>query len=248
VDHRIVIARHQPGRRAWLVAVGVAVLLLAGFALYRYTRQSTVADFERATSERDKLVQDRRALTRELRAAKSEIGKLKDELAYAKQAQLIDGEACQSLKATLGKLEGEVGMLREQLALYRGLASPGETKAGVRVQEFKVRKKGSGWRYELVLIQSIREESRIAGKAEVRIDGLAGGKPKSFDLGQLASGAAPSLVFSFKYFEEFSGDFALPAGFKPQKVVIALDPADDRPTVTSEYEWATIELQERSSD
>lgn len=247
-DHRIFIRQHRPWQRTWVTIVAVAALLLSGFALYRYTRQSTVADFEKATSERDRLQQERRQLTQQLRAAKSDISKLRDELAYAQQAQTIDGDACNSIKATLGKLEAETGTLREQLAFYRGIASPNETKAGVRVQEFKVRKKDAQWHFEMVLIQSVREESRIAGTAVVRIEGIQGGKPQGYPLANLITAGEKNLVFSFKYFEEFSGEFKLPAGFKPLKVVVTLDPADDRPTVVNDYEWANIESQERSSD
>lgn len=247
-DHRIIIRQHRPWQRTWLTTLAVAVLLLSAFALYRYTRQNTVADFEKATSERDRLQQERRALSQQLRAAKAEISKLRDDLAYAQQAQTIDGDACNSLKATLGKLESETGTLREQLAFYRGIASPGETKAGVRVQELKMRKKDGFWHYELVLIQSVREESRIAGNADLRIDGQLGGKPQSYSLASLVTAGEKNLVFSFKYFEEFSGDFKLPQGFKPLKAVVTLNPADDRPTVVNQFEWANIESQERSSD
>ncbi len=247
-DHRIIIRQHRPWQRTLVTAVAVAALLLAGFALYRYTRQNTVADFEKATSERDRFQLERRDLAQQLRAAKAELGKLRADLAYAQQAQTIDGEACNSLKATLGKLESEAGTLREQLAFYRGIASPDETKAGVRVQEFGVRKKNGQWHYEMVLIQSVREESRIAGSAEVRIEGQLGGRPQAHALSSLITAGEKNLVFSFKYFEEFSGEFKLPPGFKPIKVAVTLNPSDDRPTVVNEYIWANIESQERSSD
>lgn len=247
-NHQIFIRRHRPWQRTWITVIAVASILLAGFALYRYTRQSTVADFEKATSERDRFQKERRELAQQLRTARSELGKVRDELAYAKQAQTIDGDACKSLKATLGKLEAEAGSLREQLAFYRGIASPNETKAGVRVQDFTVRKKDGQWRYEMVLIQSVREESRIAGTAEVRVEGLAAGKPQTIALASLITAGEKNLVFSFKYFEEFSGEFKLPQGFKPLKVIVTLAPADNRPAVINEYEWARIESQERISD
>lgn len=247
-DHRIVIRQHRPWQRTGLTALVVAALLLSGFALYRYTRQSTVADFEKATSENDRLQQQRRELSHQLRAAKSEITRLRDELAYAKQAQTIDGDACNSLKATLGKLEGETATLREQLAFYRGIASPSETRAGVRVQELKMRKKDAHWHYDLVLIQSVREESRISGNVQVVIEGQLSGKPLSLNLASLVTAGESNLVFSFKYFEEFAGEFKLPPNFKPLKAVVTLAPADNRPAVVSEYQWAHIESQERSSD
>jgi len=191
---------------------------------------------------------ERRDLTLQLRVAKSELSKLRNELAYVRQAQTIDSDACSSIKAMLGKLEAESASLREQLAFYRSIASPNETKAGVRVQEMRVRKHDKGWRYDLVLIQSVREEGRIAGTAEVRIDGQLSARPQSYGLSSLLTAGAKNLVFSFKYFEEFSGEFQLPQGFKPQKVVVTLNPDDDRPNIVSEYEWAKIESQERSND
>jgi hypothetical protein len=204
-----------------------------------------VADFDKATSERDQLMEERRELTRQLRVAKSDIGKLKDEVAYAKQSANIDGDSCKEIHATLGKLEAEAASLREQLAFYRGIASPKEAGAGVRVQELRVRKTAEGWHYDFVLIQSVREESRIAGKAEISIEGLLNGKPaQPLSLATLVATGDENLVFSFKYFEEFSGEFKLPAGFKPTKAVVTLRPVDDRPVVVDEYAWANIETRE----
>lgn len=247
-NHQIIIRRHRPWQRTWVTAIVVAGLFLAASALYQYTRRSTVADFEKATSERDVLMRERRDLTLQLRAAKSELGKLRSDLAYAQQAQTIDGDACNSVKAMLGKLETESASLREQLAFYRSIASPNEAKAGVRIQELRVRRKDQSWHYDLVLIQSVRQESRIAGVVDVRIDGQLAGRPQSYNLSNLLTAGARNLVFSFKYFEEFSGEFQLPQGFKPLKAVVTLDPANDRPNIVNEYEWAKIESQERSND
>lgn len=249
MQHTIIIRRHRPQLRLLLTVLVVAALALAGWGLYSYTRQSAVADFEKATTERDRLLEERRSLTQQLRAAKSEIGKLRDELAYAEQSKSIDGDACRSVRDSLTQLETESSSLREQLAFYRGIVSPKEARAGVRVQDLKLRRVANGWRYELVLIQAIREESRIAGAVELSIDGVQGAKPTQLALSDLITSGEKNLVFSFKYFEEFSGEFRLPAGFKPTRVRVTLKPANDRPTVVDEYDWSAVEtLQERSND
>lgn len=249
MQHTIIIRRHRPQLRLLLTVLVVAALALAGWGLYSYTRQSAVADFEKATTERDRLLEERRSLTQQLRAAKSEIGKLRDELAYAEQSKSIDGDACRSVRDSLTQLEAESSSLREQLAFYRGIVSPKEARAGVRVQDLKLRRVANGWRYELVLIQAIREESRIAGAVELSIDGVQGAKPTQLALSDLITSGEKNLVFSFKYFEEFSGEFRLPAGFKPTRVRVTLKPANDRPTVVDEYDWSAVEtLQERSND
>ena len=249
MQHTIIIRRHRPKFRLLLTAFVVAALALSGWGLYRYTRQSTVADFEKATTERDRLLDERRALTQQLRAAKAEASKLRDALAYAEQSKSIDGDACRSVRDSLAKLESESATLREQLAFYRGIVSPKEARAGVRVQDLKVRRSGAGWRYELVLIQAIREESRIAGAVELSIEGVQGAKAAQLALADLVTAGEKNLVFSFKYFEEFSGEFRLPAGFRPTRVVVTLRPANDRPTVVDQFDWSSIEtLQERSND
>lgn len=249
MQHSIIIRRHRPRLRLALIAVVTAVLALSGWGLYSYTRHNAVADFEKATSERDRLLDERRSLTQQLRVAKADIGKLRDELAYAEQSKSIDGDACRSVRDTLAKLESESASLREQLAFYRGIVSPKEARAGVRVQDLKLRRVGNGWRYELVLIQAIREESRIAGAVELSIEGVQGAKPTQLALSDLITSGEKNLVFSFKYFEEFSGEFRLPAGFKPTRVVVTLKPANDRPSVVDQYNWSAIEtLQERSND
>lgn len=252
MQHTIIIRRHRPKYRLLLTALVVAALALAGWGLYRYTRQSAVADFEKATTERDRLLDERRSLTQQLRAAKGEAAKLRDALAYAEQSKSIDGDACRSVQDSLAKLEAESSTLREQLAFYRGIVSPKEARAGVRVQDLKVRRSSSisgGWRYELVLIQAIREESRIAGSVDLTIEGVQGAKAVQLALADLVTAGEKNLVFSFKYFEEFSGEFRLPAGFRPTRVVVTLRPANDRPTVVDQFDWSSIEtLQERSND
>ena len=249
MKHSIIIRRDRPGLRLALTVGLVAVLLLSGYGLYRYTRQSTVADFEQATSERDRLLDERRSLSQQLRAARNEAAKLKDEVAYLQQSKTIDGDACVSVKASLGKIEAEAAQCREQLAFYRGIVAPKAARAGVRVQELRMRKTATGWRYELVLIQSVREDARMAGSAGVAIAGLQGGRASTLKLADLVTAGDRNLLFSFKYFEEFAGDFQLPPGFKPLRAVVSLKPSNDRPAVTDEFAWADIEaLQERSSD
>lgn len=247
--HTIIIRRHRPRLRLLLTAAIAMALALSGWGLYRYTKKSAVADFEKATSERDRLLDERRSLTQQLRAAKKELGDLREALAYAEQSKAIDGDACKTVKDSLSKLEAESASLREQLAFYRGIVSPKEARAGVRVQDLKMRKTATGWKYELVLIQSVREESRIAGNVELSIEGLQGAKTTQIPLADLITSGDKNLVFSFKYFEEFSGEFRLPAGFKPTRVLVTLKPANDRPSVVDQYDWGAIEsLQERSND
>ena len=247
--HKIIITTHEP-RRRWAIVGGAAVaLLLSGFGLYSYVRATTVSDFERAQTDRDRLLDERRALTRDLRAARTENSTLRDQVAYLGRSQEIDGAACSSIKQSITQLQAESSDLREQLAFYRGIVSPKESQAGVRVYDFKVSRLKTGGnllRYDLVLIQSVRNEKRIAGDIDLLVEGLRGGKKETLHLAELAADANKNLLFSFKYFQEFSGQIRFPDGFRPLRATVALQPEGDAPKIEDEYEWAKI-LQEATA-
>jgi hypothetical protein len=250
--HRIVIAAHRPWRRWGLIGGGTAALLLAGWGLYRYTRATTVSDFERTHLERDQLRDDNRQLSQKLRAALAESQGLKDQLAYVNRSQQIDDGACSAVKASLATLQAESADLREQLAFYRGIVSPSESQAGVRVFEFKVygaqgkTAQPGGYKYDLVLIQSVRHDNRVDGDVSVSFEGYQGSVKQVLKLAELATDGHKNLLFSFKYFEEFSGSFRFPDGFKPLRATVTLQ-GEDMPRIDDDYDWTKVIQEARPS-
>lgn len=244
--HRLVITTDRTAHRRWLVVLVVVALLLAAFTLYHMTRAAAVSDFAAATSERDHLLDERRALTRELHVAKTEAETLRDQVAYLSRSQEIDSGACQAVKQSLGQLQAESSDLREQLAFYRGIVSPQESQAGVRVYEFRISNVNTlpnQYRYDLVLIQPVRSDKRVGGQAELSIEGLKSGKKQTLKLADIAVGGTRNLLFSFKYFEEFSGQLRLPEDFRPLRATVSLKPGGGQPALEDEYEWAKIVQQ-----
>jgi len=254
-SHRIIIAQHRPWRR-WIIIGSVsAAVLLGGWGLYSYTRAHTVSDFERAQLERDRLHNDNRDLSQKLRAALSENQQLKDQAAYLSRSQQIDDSACSAVKLSLASMQAESADLREQLSFYRGIVSPAESQAGVRVFEFKVYGKPAkdatpgdykgDYKYDLVLIQSVRHDKRVDGDLSVSFEGFRGATKQSLKLADLATDSNKNLVFSFKYFEEFSGSFRFPEGFKPLRATVTLE-GDGTPRIDDDYDWNKI-MQETQS-
>jgi hypothetical protein len=243
MKHKIVITRDRPLLKAGIIAGGAFAIAVSGFVLYRYTRATTVTDFERAQTDVEQLRDERRSLTRDLRGAKTQIEQLKDQVVYAQRSGEIDSQACGTVKASLGGLQAEVADLREQLAFYRGIVSPDLSRAGVRVYEFKVDKSttSTGFHYELVLIQSVRHDRQVGGRIQIDMEGTKDGVAQTLKLEDAALGGAKTLQFSFKYFEEFNGEFHLPPGFRPVRVTVTLatDQADV-PDVKEQFDWDKI--------
>jgi hypothetical protein len=242
---KVVITAYRPRLRWALTAAATAAIAMAAWGLYSYTRATTVVDFEKAQTERDRLLDERRELTGKLREANTQIGTLKDQVVYLQRSQEIDQQACATVKTSLATLQEEVADLHEQVAFYRGIVSPDASRAGVRVYEFKVYPTATAgvYRYDLVLIQSVRHDRRIAGRVEISLQGLgAGGQTQVRRLSELMLSGEQNLVFSFKYFEEFGGEFRLPDGFRPTRAVVAVLPDGGAvPKIEDEFEWAKIQ-------
>lgn len=242
LKHRIIIQQHRPWQNPLLVAGGACLLAVAAWGLYSYTRASTVSDFERAQLEVEQLRDERRRLSRELRTALEEVVQLKEQVVYVQRSTEIDTQACDSVRESLTDLQAEASDLREQLAFYRGIAAPEQSRAGVRVHEFKLHKAAAGtFRYDLVLIQSVRHERRVAGRIEIAFLGRQNGAERRISLDEVATGQPRNLLFSLKYFEDFGGDFRLPAGFAPARVLVRLVPAaENAPAIEESFDWARV--------
>lgn len=241
---KVVIKQYRPRLRYALIGAGTAVIAISAWGLYSYTRATTVVDFEKAQTERDRLLEERRELTGKLRASHAEIEALKDQVVYLQRSQEIDQQACATVKTSLATLQEEVADLHEQVAFYRGIVSPDASRAGVRVYEFKVYPTSTAavFRYDLVLIQSVRHDRRIAGRVEISLQGMANGQTQVRRLSELMLSGEQNLVFSFKYFEEFGGEFRLPEGFRPTRAVVAVLPDGGAvPKIEDEFEWSKIQ-------
>ncbi len=240
---RIIVTRERPWRRTYVLAGGVFLLAIGAWGLYSYTRASTVSDFQRAKLEVEELREERRRLTRELRESKDELSQLREQVVYVQRSTEIDAQACDGVRASLNELQTEAADLREQLAFYRGIVAPEQARAGVRVQELKFSQgpsKGS-YRYELVLIQSVRHDRRVEGHIEVDLIGRLNNAEKRYALSELSSPGSGNLVFSLKYFEEFSGTLSIPQGFVPSRVVVVLVPgAGGAPKIEESFDWARV--------
>jgi hypothetical protein len=243
VKHQIVIKRHRPWLKPTLLGGGAAILALLAWGLYSYTRAHTVTAYAQTQSEVEKLRSERRQLSQQLRDAQGQIAKLKDSVVYAQRSGEIDAQACDLVQATLPKLQKEVADLHEQLAFYRGIVSPDQARAGVRVYNLKLTRAAvqGSYNYELVLIQSARHDQRVAGRIEVTLEGMQGSSRRTVRLSDIADDAGKNLLFSFTYFEEIDGRLSLPEGFKPQRVNVKLSTdVDGAPAVEDQFDWAKI--------
>src|SRR5690606_14768964 len=102
-----------------------------------------------------------------------------------------------------GGLQERIRAQEEELVFYRGIVSPQDGIAGLRVQSLEAIPGDAERRYSLrlVLVQAIVQSRRVSGSVKVRLEGLKDGEAASFDAEDLAVGNDYDMDYEFRYFQ-----------------------------------------------
>lgn len=238
---RVVIQDEAHDKRRRLIITGAAALALAcSWGLYLLGRAHAPGAQETYQITEQRLAGDRKRLVQENRRLKDENRELTARLVALERADDVDAAAESELRQALTDLQAKVEESNKELAFYRGILSPKEAKAGVRVQQLTLQEtaKPRTYRFDLVLIQSARHDKRIDGRVQLRIDGLRDNEAISLSWADVALDPKTKIVFSFKYFQELTGTFRVPENFEPTLVEVEIVPrnrGDD--AFVERYDW-----------
>jgi hypothetical protein len=70
------------------------------------------------------------------------------------------------------------------------------------------------------LVRSVRPEDVVTGSLALTAEGAREGKAGMLDLGALTGGKVRELPFTFRYFQNFEQEIAIPAGFTPERLTV----------------------------
>ena len=217
--------------RTVLAFIAVAVV----FGVFRYGQYR--AGFDRSDAEKQIA-----ELTQSLREARREGEELRGQRALLEHSSVVDRRARDNVQDSISEMQKVIFELREELEFYRGIVSPEDAEAGLKIQEFVVNP-GPDPRlhhYRLVLIQAIKHDQRASGTVDVIIYGIKGGEPVGLNLKELAVGGLEDLAFSFKYFQGFEGDLFLPEGFAPGRIEVTVFPGGkEQDAFRKSFNWPT---------
>ena len=208
------------GRLTWIhallafVAVGCLYLI---FELGRYQSGYSVLEHRRERAELTERLAEEQAVSDELRR----------QLAIAETGGEIDRATYSQVEATLGELQAQIQAQEEELVFYRGIVSPQDGIAGLRIQSLEVLPSDGERRYllRLVLVQAIVHSRRVSGAVKLQLEGLQGGQTASFDVAELVTPGEPlDMAYEFRYFQGLEAELALPLEFEPQRVVVEIWP------------------------
>jgi len=123
---------------------------------------------------------------------------------------------------SIGDLQAQVARQTQELAFYRGIVAQGTPAVGAKIQQVRITRgsKAGYFVLHLALVRSVRPDNVAVGAIGVSVEGQSNGATTTVDLSTLTAGKVHELAYSFRYFENFDQEVALPAGLKPDHVSI----------------------------
>lgn len=230
---RLVVRYQSPWRRRWVLVCAILSALVFLYGVYEWGR------FEGGYSKFAEL-QHRRELNAKIESLEDVNTKLRGDVAAGELARNVDRQAYADVEKDLAALQAKVLKYQEELTFYRGIVSPEDGIGGLRIQRFQVLPGTSerAFRLRLVLVQSMRQDTVVAGSVMVHIEGVRENKPTQLTLAEMGGETrADGLVpFQFRYFQSLEQIVTVPEGFDPKAVTVEVRSARSA-VVRESFPW-----------
>ncbi|MGY0504874.1 DUF6776 family protein [Luteimonas sp. e5] len=152
---------------------------------------------------------------------------LQQEIANLRQSDRISRQAMLELQDSLAERDEQIIALRADLDFYERFVSPQVQRRGLSVHDAVVAPEAANvWRFELTLTQAREQAGGSSGTLELAVEGSRDGQLVQLDWAELRQQAeAPGIDYSLRYLQRVEGQFALPEGFVPTRLLVRLKPA-----------------------
>jgi hypothetical protein len=218
-------------RPLWMYALAAAVafgVLYLAFELGRFRSGFSVIDHRREVAALTQRIDQERAAGEELRR----------QIAIAQTSGEIDRETYSQVESNLSNLQAKIQSQEEELVFYRGIVSPQDGVAGLRIQSLEVLPADGERRYSvrLVLVHS----RKLTGQIKLRLEGMRDGQAVSLDGSQVAAGDGRyDMAYDFRYFQGLETELELPVGFEPQRINVEIWPNEAKAEkVYQSFDWS----------
>ncbi len=153
----------------------------------------------------------------------------------------VDRQSLEMVRAELASQKQEIAALEEDLRFYRGLMAPEAASAQISLESPDIRRgvAPGQYTYRIMVLQRARKHELARGSIEVAIAGMGSDGPVSYPLQELSDTVTDaSLELGFRYFQAVEGAMALPEGFTPLAVEVAVSmQKPDKLDFTERYPW-----------
>lgn len=166
---------------------------------------------------------------------------LQQEIATLKQSDSISRQAMLELQNTLTERDEQIAALRADLDFYERFVSPDQQRRGISVHAAYLQPQAANiWRVELTLTQGRGPAAASRGKVTLLVEGSRDGQLARLDWSALRQrDNAPGIDYGLRYLQRIEGEFALPEGFVPTRLIVRLQSQQGKPVETT-FSWKDI--------
>lgn len=209
---------HSSGSgKQWLFrAVVVVLIVVISYLVFEFGRIKGGYDIVESDNQ-EQMYEDR------IMQLEDEIADLKQQVAIQETHRAVDKEAYKEVEASLLTLQAKIQEQNEAIGFYRGIVSPADGKAGLRVQDLKLTRSDAERQFNVrvVLIQARKHDRKVSGAVDLSVIGELNGVETTYTLAQLlAPDEQRDWPFSFRYFQDFERALVLPDGFTPENIIV----------------------------
>lgn len=231
-SQRMKVVAHSPTRGVAIAAIAVALAIVGGLLGYAFGRGQHAYTFNSNDN-----------FESENASAAQRVEELERKLADIRLGGVVDGEANESLRQTIKTLRDELSASQDEVLFYRQLMAPSEAQRGLRVEKLALTLgvNPGEVKYRLLLTQVVERSEWATGNVSVDIVGTSENEQVVLPLTEMAQVESYPLTFRFRYFQDFTGTLQVPAGLKPEQVVVTAATSGKNPKrVQKTFSW-TIE-------
>ena len=235
LETRYLFTVQRPG--VWLLTAIIIILLMALTVWLSYEYGRRVAGFD--VQQVDAQLQQ---LQTELDQTRANLAASQHQAAMLERNSKIDGDATSELKTTLTGAQNEVLELKKELAFYKSIVSPEDTKRAVAIQSIQIDADGAGgYDYRIMVSQRGRNDQIVRGQMIVSFSGSQDGEVAVIPLKNVSKQASKPLKLGFKYFQNFEGKLKLPATFLPESIRVQVKPRSKQiAPVDEQFAWTDL--------
>jgi hypothetical protein len=212
------------------------MVLVCAYLIYEFGRIQANYNIVDAGRERQGFVDRITVLDAELVA-------LKEDVAQLETNRDMDRAAYKDVEIGLVTLQSKIQEQTNEIAFYRGIVSPADGVAGLRVQDLRLTRADTERAYmvRLVLVQSLKHDRTVSGDVGLIVEGVQDGNDVSYPYSQLLGKQSDSSwPFKFRYFQDFDREIILPDGFTPENIKIEVrSKTRSISSIEESYSWIT---------
>lgn len=207
---------HSRGRVIAGRALVAALIAVGAYLIFEFGRIQADYNIVDAAKERQ-------AYENRIDDLNDRIMALNEEVVLLETHREIDREAYRDVEASLTSLQAKIQEQSDAISFYRGIVSPADGTAGLKVQDLRLTRANDERAYNvrLVLVQSLQHDRRVTGDVDFVVRGLQNGAETEYTYADLhAEDSDTDWAFGFRYFQDFDREIVLPDGFTPETIRI----------------------------